>query len=100
MAETLVDRLVILDPTVGAVSRPVRMAPRLETLEGKVIGLLDNTKANSDRFLAYLGELLRREHGVAEVLPRRKRGASTAVAGELLDELVGSCDAVVTAVGD
>ena len=100
MADTSVDRLVILDPTVGAVTRPVQMAPRLDTLEGKVIGLLDNTKANSDHFLEYLQETLRRQHGVAAVLPRRKGGASTAVAGDLLDELVGSCDGVVTAVGD
>lgn len=100
MSELLLNRLVILDPTVGPVSRPVRMAPRLDTLEGKVIGLLDNSKANSDHFLAYLQETLRRQHGVAEFLPRQKRGASGVTPAELLDELAGRCDAVVTAVGD
>lgn len=100
MAETSVDHLVILDPTVGAVTRPVQMAPRLDTLEGKVIGLLDNSKVNSDHFLAYLQETLRRQHGVAEFLPRQKRGASGITPAELLDELAGRCDAVVTAVGD
>jgi hypothetical protein len=100
MTETFVDRLVILDPTVGAVSEPTRLAPRLDTLEGKVVGLLDNTKLNSDQFLVHLQETLSREYGVAGFISRRKRGASNVAAAELLDELARGCDAVITAVGD
>lgn len=100
MTEVVSGRLVVLDPTVGAESRALERAPRLETLQGKVIGLLDNTKLNSDKFLAYLQEELGRQFGVAGFVLRRKKGASTVAAAELLDELAERCDGVITAVGD
>ncbi|MDA8218055.1 MAG: hypothetical protein M0Z94_10620 [Dehalococcoidales bacterium] len=92
--------LVILDPTAGPAASVAKRAPRLDTLDGKVIGLLDNTKLNADRFIAHLAAALRREHPTAEFVVRRKAGASRPAAPELLDELAARCDAVVAAVGD
>jgi hypothetical protein len=92
--------LVLLDPTVGPLASAVRPAPRLDTLDGKVIGLLDNTKLNSDRFLTHLADALKRQYPTAEFVARRKGGPSSPAAPELLDELAARCDAVVAAVGD
>lgn len=92
--------LVILDPTAGPVAEVAQRAPRLDTLDGKVIGLLDNTKLNADRFIAHLAEALKREYPTTEFLVRRKGGSSSPAASVLLDELAERCDAVVSAVGD
>jgi hypothetical protein len=83
-------------------SNPVErqpIAPRLSTLAGKKIGLLDNTKKNADLLLKAAGEILQRDYGVAEVLYRRKISSSPAAPPAMLDELAG-CDAVINAYGD
>jgi hypothetical protein len=56
----------ILDPTVEAATRPVRWAPRPDSLAGKRIGLVENTKFNSDRLLQKIGDVLKSEYGAAE----------------------------------
>ena len=92
--------LVILDPTAAPIAGVVERAPRLDTLDGKVIGLLDNTKINADRIIVHLAEVLKREYPNAEFVVRRKGGSSSPAARALLDELAERCDAVVSAVGD
>lgn len=76
------------------------IAPRLATLAGKTIGLLDNTKKNADLLIKTAGDILMREHGVAAVIYRRKIGSSPAAPAAMLDELVARCDAVINAYGD
>lgn len=75
------------------------IAPRLDTLNGKKVGLLDNTKKNADLLLKAAGEILGREYGVAEVIYRRKTSSSPGAPPAMLDELAG-CDAVINAYGD
>jgi len=75
------------------------IAPRLDTLRGKKIGLLDNTKKNADLLLKAAGEILQCEHGVAEVIYRRKISSSPGAPTAMLDELA-TCDAVINAYGD
>ena len=45
--ETLVKELWVLDPTTNPESIEVTMAAKLDTLDGKVLGILDNTKPNA-----------------------------------------------------
>ncbi len=92
----------ILDPTGGAGrqrSEASLASPRAR-LRGATIGLLENTKQNASPFLAELGRLLVERYGVARVVPRTKRAFALPVPDELLDELVGACDAVITGIGD
>ncbi len=91
--------ITVLDPTAGEAPPPVRRAPRLDTLGGRRVGLLDNGKVNVDRFLDHVEAILRVEHGVADVLRRRKPNMSAPAPPEMLAELA-ACDAVVSAVGD
>ncbi|MGE4304941.1 MAG: UGSC family (seleno)protein [Novosphingobium sp.] len=76
------------------------IAPRLETLSGTTIGLLDNTKKNADILLKTVGEILIREHGVVAVISRRKVSSSPAAPDAMLDELAEKCAAVINAYGD
>jgi hypothetical protein len=74
------------------------LARRLLTLDGKVVGLLDNTKDLVDTLLDEVKNLLQKDFPKAEFRFFRKESVSGA-APELL-ELIADCDAVVGAVGD
>ena len=94
------ERLVrLIDPTGGAVARrTLTLAPRPGALGGLTFGLLDNSKANSDAFLAELAKAL----GVADdaIVSLRKGGASHPPEPEIVEEIKRRCDVVVTGVGD
>lgn len=75
------------------------IAPRLDSLAGKKIGLLDNTKKNADLLLAGYARILKDKHGVAEVVSFRKISSSPGAPEEMLDAL-SQCDAVLNAYGD
>ena len=74
------------------------LARRLPTLDGKVVGLLNNTKDLADTLLDEVKNILRQDFPKAEFRFFRKESVSGA-APELL-ELIANCDAVVGAVGD
>ena len=90
----------ILDPTVPAEPTDVTVAKRERGLDGKVLGLLDNTKVNGDRLLTLVREELGRRYDLREVVSMRKAGASTTADAAMLDALASRCDVVVTAIGD
>jgi hypothetical protein len=90
----------LFDPTTPPVERTISLAPRLVDLRGLRVGLVENTKFNSDAILARLGERLAREHGVTVSRMIRKRSASHAVTEEAADALRRISDFVVSGVGD
>lgn len=96
--DALVKRLDLVDPT-DPTPRGHAAAPRLATLAGARIGLLDNRKPNAALLLSALGELLREHYALVAVEPRSKFIYSRPAAPEIIDELAG-CDAVITAIGD
>lgn len=90
----------IFDPTVAPEGEGFEWAPRPASLEGKVIGLLDNGKARSDRLIEAVGDLLVREHGVARLVARKKPSPYRPAPEELLEALAKEADLVVTGIGD
>jgi len=89
----------LMSPVGVRIAERHPIAPRLNTLKATRIGLLDNTKKNADRLLAEVGKILIRDHGVVEVVSRRKVSSSPAAPVEMIDELA-NCDAVINAYGD
>lgn len=75
-------------------------APRLGTLEGKVIGTLWNNRPHGDEFLQQLGEELKARYKAAEIVHRKKVFINTRAPMEVLEELKERCDAVVVGIGD
>src|SRR3546814_4244795 len=59
----------------------------------------DLTKKNADLLIKTAGEILIRDHGVLDVIYRRKISSSPAAPAAMLDELA-QCDAVINAYGD
>jgi hypothetical protein len=88
----------IMSPLGRAVRALHRPAARLVSLEGKTIGLLDNSKRNASLVLDEIGLSLLK-HGVRQVVYRRKASAAMP-GGPLLEQLAETCDAVVNAHGD
>lgn len=84
-------------PTGAVNAEPQRLAPRLKTLEGARIALLDNCKEFADLVLKGVADVIEREHAVKEV--RFWRKGYPAKAAPFIQELAASCDAVINGVG-
>lgn len=77
---------------------PLARAPRLATLEGVTVGLLDINKPKGEQFLDRVEELLR-VRGVAEVVRLRKPSFTRPAPDEVIS-LADRCGAVVEALAD
>jgi hypothetical protein len=91
--------LKMLDPRASVNLKDRPLVPGLDTLEGKVIGIIDNGQANSTTMFQELAKLLQEKYRPAEVLfktkPTHMQGAPKAI----MEELAGRCDAVITGLG-
>ncbi len=90
----------ILDPTTEAATQTIAYAPRPTALAGKRVALIENTKFNSDRLLARIGDILKAEYGVAEWTMYRKHNSSVPAHAEIIEQIKGSADVVVAGIGD
>ena len=90
----------LLDPTVEVATNPITYVDRPRSLEGKRIGLIENTKFNSDRLLQKIGDLLKAEYGAAETRMFRKHNSSVPAHDEIVQEVRKTCDVVVAGIGD
>ena len=90
----------ILDPTVEVEAQTLKFVPRPGSLAGKRIGLVENTKFNSDRLLQKIGDILVAEHGAVEARMWRKHNASVPAHEEIIQELRATCDVMVAGIGD
>ena len=91
--------LKVLDPRQSAEGEALRLAPPLATLNGAVIGLLDNAKIGTARFYDHVEEILRKEYGVREFIRRRKPDATRPAPDAIIAELSGA-DAIISGIGD
>lgn len=90
----------VLDPTTEATTQTIAWAARPSALAGKRVALIENTKFNSDRLLAKIGDILKAEYGAAETRMWRKRNSSVPAHQEIIEELKRTCDVMVAGIGD
>ena len=91
--------LKMLDPR-GSVSLKDRpLMPRLDSLEGKVVGIIDNGQANSTTMFQELAKLLKEKYRPAEVLFKTKPTHMQGAPRPIMEEFVSRCDAVITGLG-
>ena len=88
-----------LDPT-DSVAVPRKTAPRPPSLDGKVVTLLDISKAKGDHLLDRLEELLRARTGAKAIVRRRKPTFARPAPDALRREIVGATDVVIEALAD
>lgn len=91
----------LLDPT-GEADRPVdtSLSPRLASLRGLTVGLLENTKTNASVVLSEVGRELERAHGVSASVMFTKSYFGTPVEESQIQKILRSCDFVVAGIGD
>lgn len=89
----------VLDPTTEKAPPAGKLAPRLDTLEGKTIGFISNGKEGTKGFFLHLDRMLREEYGVAKVVSRTKSNYSAPADRHIVEEIKG-WDAVVSGLGD
>lgn len=92
------EQVTIFDPTVPVTVEHTDLARRLDSLEGKTIGLFDNTKLNAVRLLELVGEQLSERYHVKSFV----RGQYQTARGMRREEWIGieACDAIILTNGD
>lgn len=90
----------LMDPTREAAGTEPTYADRPASLKGKRIGLVQNTKFNSDNILKRIGDILVRDHGAASYKMYNKRYSSVPAHDEIIRDIVQNCDVMVAGVGD
>lgn len=91
--------LRVLDPRLSAQGEALRLAPALRSLDGAVIGMIDNAKIGTSRLFDHIADILKRQHGAREFMRVRKPDATKPVPAEQLASLAGA-DAILAATGD
>jgi hypothetical protein len=88
-----------LDPrgVVNPKERP--LVPGLESLEGKVIGIIDNGQSNSTDMFKELAKLLQERLNIKEVLFKTKPSHMQGAPKPIMEDMLKRCDAVITGLG-
>lgn len=91
----------ILSPEGASTAKQHHVAPRrFTTLDGARLGLLGNSKLNSDAVLLAISDLLKERYAVESVFMRSKPTFSKPAPDALIDEMVANADVIITGVGD
>ena len=100
MARENVQKLILIKPVNEAIPEQTSYAPRLTGLEGKRLGLIDNSKHNAGRFLEMVTTILDTQYGFSSIVWHHKPSASKPVAPEVIEEWKKLCDLAIVGVGD
>ncbi|MBI2203482.1 MAG: hypothetical protein HYU41_06500 [Candidatus Rokubacteria bacterium] len=90
--------IVLYDPTAEPRIVSTTLAPRLASLAGKRVGILDNSKANAGTLMLAVAGRLRERYGVTDIVKREKPVAGPPKP-EVLDAL-SQCDFVLVGSAD
>jgi hypothetical protein len=91
----------LLDPT-GDTDQVADMtlAPRLRSIRGLTVGLLDNTKPNASVLLSEVASTLQREHGLRASVTYAKGYFGTPAEESQIQRILRNCDFAVAGIGD
>ena len=92
-------RMKFLDPRAAVHPKEQALAPGLDTLAGKVIGIIDNGQANSTTMFRELANLVQERFKPKEVILRTKPTHMQGAPKAVIEEIVNRCDAVITGLG-
>lgn len=88
----------LYDPTAQPRAVDARLAPRLTSLAGKRVGILDNGKANAGTLMLAVAKVLQDRYGAGDIVKRNKPVAGPP-APEILDALA-HCDLALVGSAD
>ena len=91
--------ITLVNPMNEAALNSAPAAPRLATLDGKTIALLDISKPGGSVFLDRIERLLKDRYGVANVIREMKPTFAKPAPAGVLEKIRGA-DAVIEALAD
>jgi hypothetical protein len=100
MGSANLQKLVLVSPVNQPTPTTSTFAPRLTSLQGKRVGLLDNSKSRAGQLLDAVATALHAQYGFADIVRHRKPSASKPVAPEVIEDFARTCDLVIVGVGD
>jgi hypothetical protein len=90
-----------LDPSGSLEEDRHPLAAKLDTLQGKKLGIIDNGKTNGDNFFKLVANELIEMYGVdPDFVMLRKPNLSNPAPRELYDQLASEADFALTGIGD
>ena len=90
----------LYDPTSSGPERNLSRAAALASLEGKTIGILENSKLNALDMLREVADLFVARHGCEIRAIYTKTNASAPAPAEFLAKAFGVIDFLITGLGD
>jgi hypothetical protein len=96
----MISGIPVYDPRGMVEATSLLTAPRVKTLAGLRLGLLDNTKWNANKLLRGLRDRLAEKHGFRAINYYRKESFSLNATPVLLAEIAADNDIVIAAIGD
>lgn len=88
-----------LDPRASVNPKDRPLVRGLESLDGKVIGIIDNGQANSTTMFQELAQLLQERFHAREVVFKTKPTHMQGAPNTIMEEITSRCDAVITGLG-
>ena len=90
----------ILDPTGSASVEASRLTDRrVRSLDGKTVGLLNNTKVKADYILDAVAELLQERFAIRDFVRLTKPTFARPIPADMAKRMAAECDVVITAIG-
>jgi len=90
--------VMLYDPTAEPRILAAGLARRLDTLRGKKVAILDNSKANAGFLMLSVARRLQEQYGVGEIV-KREKGIAGAPSPTILDALT-KCDFALVGSAD
>lgn len=90
----------LISPTIKSSTHGFTNAPRFDSVDGKTIGLLSNSKVNADVLLRETAALFRSRNHCQVINMASKPNASAPAPDGTLKDLALACDFLITAMGD
>ena len=97
---TILNPMVLIDPTITTIATSSDMAIRPENLTGLTIGLLNNGKAKADIILDAVYNMLCELYDLPEPVRHSKGSASQPFTQDVINNVVNTCRIAITAIGD
>ena len=101
MANEMLKTMMALDPRGDEIiEEHIEMAPKIDSLNGKRIGLLHDRRLNGDKLLWMVTDLIKENYEISDVTFVARPNVSDVSPPEMLDELAEKADAALIAIGD
>jgi len=90
----------VLSPAAVVAGNTVPLAKRIPAIDGRVVGLLNNSKSGTGPFLDRVAELLQRELRVSRIVRYDKKAAALPAPDEMIEAAARECDVVINGIAD